>query len=827
MTIPNKIGYDPKQIAYERRIAMYMNAGGTYVPYPATHMGHPNANPMDPNNTTNNNNGATPTHHGHQLTTSPYGSVVGTPTFSSPTSGNINPYATMYGTNPTMQTPTSVQVSSSNNYNVAPTPNNTPNVTPSASTTNTPNSGKKKRKTEGTSKKSTGGGKKKNSKTPKASTSSTTNANNNNDNQALPLASSPTTTDMFSTNNTTVNGATNNPSPIATTIMKSSKVVKEEITQINEIFDKAFQNLTQRFQNISLVDKNHIETNIIQKNVPQPDSLTLREEWKNVLQEGSSSILPPPADIHLVNSLQSGNNGTSTGVDNENSVEQTTPPMMKPLFNISHIMKLLFNYPIMEKQEKSLIYKENYLDISNNENVNEISNFVTIDCISVENIIENIVNDCEQYFNKQSLQDKESLSNLEMIALLKKKLNEYIEKNREEMEKKLIQMGNTFNCYKYIQQHKLFELLKNQLSKLLDVSNKQYEEKIRIEFVEQQLNMNNDNLSQNANDMDYNLMDTEDIINNNNSSGDYSKNISLIEMTPKEIVMVFLGKEGMTQQQNQEDVNSFLERFKELQKQYKIECQYIDDGLRKWQDNFTQLFNEQSQIRIISFEEKHRCLKSLEYRFQYIKNLLKEKYLTKVLSLQENTLQRSKRRGNLPRHATTILKQWLFSHFLHPYPTEEEKKELCLETGLTLTQVNNWFINQRVRTWRPMLESMIESEKEKGDVNPATSAMLSAAASSGAGERGGSGSQKKRKRKSTNQQQQAPQQQVMQQQIPPNALPVNSPPMQQNMFTNEGVVYPQQQMMWNNNPNVINTSNPQPYFEQQNLFFMGGESPTQ
>ena len=31
---------------------------------------------------------------------------------------------------------------------------------------------------------------------------------------------------------------------------------------------------------------------------------------------------------------------------------------------------------------------------------------------------------------------------------------------------------------------------------------------------------------------------------------------------------------------------------------------------------------------------------------------------------------------------------------------------------LTITQINNWFINARVRTWRPMLENMLENERD-------------------------------------------------------------------------------------------------------------------
>lgn len=56
-----------------------------------------------------------------------------------------------------------------------------------------------------------------------------------------------------------------------------------------------------------------------------------------------------------------------------------------------------------------------------------------------------------------------------------------------------------------------------------------------------------------------------------------------------------------------------------------------------------------------------------------------------------------KRRGNLPRPVTDILRNWLDEHIHHPYPTEAEKNHLMRQTGLTLNQISNWFINARRR----------------------------------------------------------------------------------------------------------------------------------
>uniref|UniRef100_A0A674N2X1 Myeloid ecotropic viral integration site 3 n=1 Tax=Takifugu rubripes TaxID=31033 RepID=A0A674N2X1_TAKRU len=64
----------------------------------------------------------------------------------------------------------------------------------------------------------------------------------------------------------------------------------------------------------------------------------------------------------------------------------------------------------------------------------------------------------------------------------------------------------------------------------------------------------------------------------------------------------------------------------------------------------------------------------------------------------------NKKRGIFPKVATNILRAWLFQHLSHPYPSEEQKKQLSQDTGLTILQVNNWFINARRRIVQPMID---------------------------------------------------------------------------------------------------------------------------
>ncbi|XP_053202720.1 homeobox protein homothorax-like isoform X2 [Panonychus citri] len=71
---------------------------------------------------------------------------------------------------------------------------------------------------------------------------------------------------------------------------------------------------------------------------------------------------------------------------------------------------------------------------------------------------------------------------------------------------------------------------------------------------------------------------------------------------------------------------------------------------------------------------------------------------------EERNKKRQKKRGIFPKVATNIMRAWLFQHLTHPYPSEDQKKQLAQDTGLTILQVNNWFINARRRIVQPMID---------------------------------------------------------------------------------------------------------------------------
>nr|KYP43679.1 BEL1-like homeodomain protein 7 [Cajanus cajan] len=94
-------------------------------------------------------------------------------------------------------------------------------------------------------------------------------------------------------------------------------------------------------------------------------------------------------------------------------------------------------------------------------------------------------------------------------------------------------------------------------------------------------------------------------------------------------------------------------------------------------------------------------------RLRYVDQQLRQQKALQQLGVMRQAWR--PQRG-LPETSVSILRAWLFEHFLHPYPKDSEKVMLARQTGLTRNQVANWFINARVRLWKPMVEEMYKEE---------------------------------------------------------------------------------------------------------------------
>jgi hypothetical protein len=87
--------------------------------------------------------------------------------------------------------------------------------------------------------------------------------------------------------------------------------------------------------------------------------------------------------------------------------------------------------------------------------------------------------------------------------------------------------------------------------------------------------------------------------------------------------------------------------------------------------------------------------------------------------------QKVETRGSarLPPLIVLRLKIWMgcLDHWRFPYPSEEEKRALAKECGMNVTQVGNWFRNERKRVWLPLKRA---ADEAKVGLKPATPEQL-------------------------------------------------------------------------------------------------------
>ena len=73
-----------------------------------------------------------------------------------------------------------------------------------------------------------------------------------------------------------------------------------------------------------------------------------------------------------------------------------------------------------------------------------------------------------------------------------------------------------------------------------------------------------------------------------------------------------------------------------------------------------------------------------------------------------------KKSSSLPSETVEYLKAWMMSpdHVAHPYPTEQEKTQIMVDTGIELKQLTNWFVNNRKRFWKPRVEARLQQQSQ-------------------------------------------------------------------------------------------------------------------
>lgn len=83
---------------------------------------------------------------------------------------------------------------------------------------------------------------------------------------------------------------------------------------------------------------------------------------------------------------------------------------------------------------------------------------------------------------------------------------------------------------------------------------------------------------------------------------------------------------------------------------------------------------------------------------QNMKEILQPEFIHKIVAEEISEITSSEGTKTIPIKFTPEIIQLLKTFFTsQPYPTTEQKQQLCLQTGLSETQINTWFQNARNR----------------------------------------------------------------------------------------------------------------------------------
>ncbi|KAD7116464.1 hypothetical protein E3N88_03732 [Mikania micrantha] len=153
------------------------------------------------------------------------------------------------------------------------------------------------------------------------------------------------------------------------------------------------------------------------------------------------------------------------------------------------------------------------------------------------------------------------------------------------------------------------------------------------------------------------------------------------------------------------ELDEFMETYSQVLVKYKSDLARPFDEATVFLNNIeTQLSNLCKEDGTVSSSEEFSGGETENTQVSMEEQELKDRLLRKFgghISSLKHEFSKKKKKGKLPNEARQTLLEWWDSHYKWPYPTEADKISLADSTGLDQKQINNWFINQRKRHWKP------------------------------------------------------------------------------------------------------------------------------
>jgi len=143
--------------------------------------------------------------------------------------------------------------------------------------------------------------------------------------------------------------------------------------------------------------------------------------------------------------------------------------------------------------------------------------------------------------------------------------------------------------------------------------------------------------------------------------------------------------------------SDYRSKLSQIRTIYNQELEKYDQACNEFTTHVMNLLREQSRTRPITPKEIERMVQIIHRKFNSIQIQLKQSTCEAVMILRSRFLDARRKRRNFSKQASEILNEYFYSHLSNPYPSEEAKEELARKCGITVSQINNWFGNKRIR----------------------------------------------------------------------------------------------------------------------------------
>jgi len=143
--------------------------------------------------------------------------------------------------------------------------------------------------------------------------------------------------------------------------------------------------------------------------------------------------------------------------------------------------------------------------------------------------------------------------------------------------------------------------------------------------------------------------------------------------------------------------SEYKNKLAQIRKTYSEELTKYEQASNEFTTHVMNLLREQSRFRPITPKEIERTVQIIQRKFVTIQVQLKQSTCEAIMILRSRFMDARRKRRNFSKPASEILNEYFYAHLSNPYPSEDVKEELAKRSNITVSQVNNWFGNKRIR----------------------------------------------------------------------------------------------------------------------------------